>query len=491
MYIGIDCGTQGSKVVICDSKTKKIIATGYETYPLKQSSTGKREQNPSDWINGIKKAYFSALETSGIDPKEIKAIGVSGQQHGLVLLNSDDQVLYPAKLWCDTETQTECDDIIQAIGGADKYIQEVGLDLQVGYTASKLLWIRKNKPDVYAKINKIMLPHDYINYWLTGIFCTEPGDASGTGYFNIQERNYSQHIINIIAPELDIDTHFPKIISSLASLGKIRSELTKELGLNTKVIVSAGGGDNMMGAIGTGNITDGVSTVSLGTSGTIYCFSSKPFNVQDESTGIAAFCSSTDGWLPLICTMNATSATTLMLDTLNADIEQLTDAIQNSPIGANGLMVIPFFNGERVPKLPNASASILGLTSTNFTQQNLLKATVEGVSMTLRYGIELLKKSGLELNQIRLIGGGAKNPLWRQVIADITNIEVICPVEEEAAALGAAIQAMYAYNPEINLETLCDDWVTLNESTKVKPILEHVEKYSIVYEKYQECFFNG
>lgn len=481
MYIGLDCGTQGTKAIVVDSQQKKVIAVGYAAHEIIENSEGRREQQPQWWTAALVSAFHEAVKLAKIEPHLIRGIGVSGQQHGLVMLDENDQPLYNAKLWCDTETAAENAEFIQLLGGNEQAFAQLGIMPQTGYTASKIAWFRKHYPEQYQRIAKIMLPHDYLNYWLTGHFCMEYGDASGTGYFDVANRQWDLDAFRLLAPELDPQKVLAPLVSAEQKIGTIRPEIAKLLGLSPQVIVSTGGGDNMMGAIGTGNIKQGIATMSLGTSGTLYAYTDTP--LSDLPMEIANFCSSTGGWLPLVCVMNMTSANKNVMDLLQIDVKKFNEFIQQSPIGAEGITILPFFNGERVPPLPQAKASILGLDAANFTQANLCRAMMEAASFTLRYGLDLFRQSGLSTSQIRLIGGGAKSAVWRQMIADIMNTEVVCLKEEEAAALGGAIQAMWA-NGEGELTELCQDFVHLDEESAVQPKPESFVEYERIYQRY-------
>ncbi|STO59358.1 xylulokinase [Canicola haemoglobinophilus] len=481
MYIGIDCGTQGTKAIVVDSRKKQVIGVGYAAHEMIENTQGRREQKLEWWTQALVNACQQAIKQAQIEPHLIKGIGVSGQQHGLVVLDEHDQPLYPAKLWCDTETAVENEQFIEALGGQQAAFEQLGIMVQTGYTASKLAWLRKHFPQKYQSIAKIMLPHDYLNYWLTGQFCMEYGDASGTGFFDIHNRTWHQQAFSKLAPELDIQKVLPPLLSAEQKIGTLRAEVAQLLGLSEQVVVSTGGGDNMMGAIGTGNIKQGIATMSLGTSGTLYAYTDKPLaNLPME---IANFCSSSGGWLPLVCVMNMTSANRNLMELLDINVEKFNQLIEQSPIGAEGIRILPFFNGERVPPLPQAKASILGLDSANFTQANLARAMMEAASFTLRYGLDLFRQAGLSTQQIRLIGGGAKSAIWRQMIADIMNAEVVCLKEEEAGALGAAIQAMWA-NGEADLASLCEQFVKLDEQSKVQPNPQSAVLYEGVYQTY-------
>ncbi|MGO3058134.1 MAG: xylulokinase [Halomonas sp.] len=487
MYIGVDCGTQSTKVVVVDVERGAILGEASRPHRLDEGENGRREQAPSEWLAALKGAFFSALERAGISAEQVRGIGVSGQQHGMVALDADGAPVYPAKLWCDTETSVQNSELVARLGGEAGCLEKLGLVLQTGYTASKIAWLREHQPDAYRRIDSLLLPHDYLNFWLTGERVTEAGDASGTGYFDTRTRRWQLDVFAEIAPELDPQRVLPRLLEAHEPAGVVRPLAARELGLGDDVVVSSGGGDNMLGAIGTGNITPGLITLSLGTSGTVCAYSPEP--VICDNAMVANFCSSTGGWLPLICTMNVTSATTRIRELFGLDLAAFSEQVASAPVGAEGVTVLPFFNGERVPMLPEASADFLGLTSLNTTQANLCRAVVEGATFGLRYGLELLGDLTAGASQIRLIGGGANSPIWRQMVADITGTEVICPEITDAAALGAAIQAAWCdqRSQGVTLESLCQRMVHLDAQSLAEPNLARVEAYQDVYTRYTQA----
>jgi sugar (pentulose or hexulose) kinase len=268
--------------------------------------------------------------------------------------------------------------------------------------------------------------------------------------------------------------------------GRVRRTIAEQFGLAPDTIVSSGGGDNMMAAIGTGNVSPGVVTASLGTSGTIYAFSPEP--VVDNRGELAAFCSSDGNWLPLVCTMNVTVATECMRELLGLDVETLNAKASLAPIGSNGILLVPFFNGERTPPLPQARASLHGLSTSNFTAENLSRAAMEGATFGLRYALDVLRRNGITPAEIRLVGGGARSTLWRRIVANLFGCPVITPVSTEAGALGAAIQAAWCYYGErgngVSLRALTDDYVRLDPSSRVEPEPGAVSRFSELFEKY-------
>nr|WP_299243151.1 xylulokinase [uncultured Halomonas sp.] len=486
MYIGVDCGTQSTKVVVLDVEGERILGEASRPHRLVEADNGRREQPPNEWLAAFRGAFAEAVVNAGIASREIRGIGVSGQQHGMVALDIRGEPVYPAKLWCDTETAAHNAALVERLGGEAGCLDKLGLVLQTGYTASKLAWLRETHPEAYRRIDSLLLPHDYLNFWLTGERVAEAGDASGTGYFDTRTRRWRQDVFAEIAPELDPERVLPRLIASHEPAGTVRSTLAKELGLSDDVLVASGGGDNMLGAIGTGNITPGLVTLSLGTSGTVCAYSPQP--VRAESAMVANFCASHGGWLPLICTMNVTSATTRVRELFGLDLATFGERVAAAPIGAEGVTVLPFFNGERVPALPQASGSFLGLTSLNTTQANLCRAVVESATFGLRYGLELLGELAEGASQIRLIGGGAKSPVWRQMVADITGTPVICPRVTDAAALGAAIQAAWCDRQATDsLDALCSRLVHLDAHSLAEPEPASVEAYNGVYARYRRA----
>ncbi|NWD92637.1 xylulokinase, partial [Pseudomonas sp. K5002] len=326
---------------------------------LISGANGRREQHTQEWLDAFTEATHRALQQAGVDGQDILAIGVSGQQHGLVLLGDQGQVLRPAKLWCDTETAPENDRLLQHLGGESGSLERLGVAIAPGYTVSKLLWTREQHPEVFARIAHILLPHDYLNYWLTGRACAEYGDASGTGYFNVRTREWDLALLRHIDPDGRLEAALPELIEANQPVGTILPAIAERLGINPNARVSSGGGDNMMGAIGTGNIAPGVITMSLGSSGTVYAFADQA-NVSPQAS-VATFCSSSGGWLPLICTMNLTNATGVIRELFDLDLAAFNALVAEAPIGADGVSMLPFLNGERVPALPHATGSLHGL----------------------------------------------------------------------------------------------------------------------------------
>ncbi len=481
--VGIDLGTQSLKVVFYDFSAREIVASESATLDLYQSEDGTAEQQAQWWLNALRETL------SRVDPlvrSSAVAVGVSGQQHGFVPLGKTGEVLAPVKLWCDTSTSAECDEIMENFGGAQRCLDEVGNLILPGYTASKIRWFGKEGGNLYDQLDCILLPHDYLNYYLTGERCMEAGDASGTGLLDIRNRSWSRRMLAAIDPERDLMECLPPLSHEPGIIGKIRPKAASQTGLPAGIPVSTGGGDNMMAAIGTGNVSAGKVTMSLGTSGTVYAYSDHP--VIDPEGEIAAFCSSTGGWLPLLCTMNCTVTTELMRAVLNADIADFESQVSRSPQGAQGVITLPFFNGERTPNLPRAKGCILGLDSRNTSPENLLRSALEGATFALRYGMERMRALGIDASEILLTGGGMGSATWRQVVADICNAPVTVLEQDEGASFGAALQALSVLDEseKSDLQQLVDDHLSEDEPLCCEPNSSAVNFYNEAYEQYLE-----
>lgn len=479
--LGIDLGTQALKVVCYDFTAREIVAVESSSLDLYQGDAGVAEQQSHWWINALREAVGK------IDPdvrRSVRAAAVSGQQHGFVAVDESGEVLAPVKLWCDTSTEAECAEIMDAFGGRDACIAKVGNPIVAGYTASKIRWLSKERAGVYRKMNCILLPHDYLNFYLTGERCMEAGDASGTGFLDIRERRYSLEMLRAIDPSRDLAECLPPLRTANETIGTLRQNVANELGLPPGISIGIGGGDNMMGAIGTGNVRPGKVTMSLGTSGTVYAYADKP--IIDPKGNIAAFCSSTGGWLPLLCTMNCTVTTELMRGLVGADIASFETKISAAARGADGVITLPFFNGERTPNLPNARGCIVGLTSQNTRPENLLRSAVEGATYALKFGIEELANLGVDAEEIVVTGGGSKSETWRQIVADICGAPVTVLLQDEGAAFGAALQALQVIEGG-GVEQLAEEHISKDEERSCEPRNAAVNFYRDSYRDYQRA----
>ena len=441
MFLGIDCGTQGTKALLVDADGV-THGRGYARHALIEGAAGAREQRPEWWVEALRKAVKAALAQSEAGAQVI-GLGVSGQQHGLVVLDEKGEVIRPAKLWNDTETAPQNAVLIARLGGRGECLRRFGILPLTGYTASKLLWLKQVEPENFERIRHILLPHEYLNYWLTGEMRAECGDASGTAFFNVRTREWAREVLDAIDGGTgQLYAALPPLIAADGTVGTLRKQVAAELGIPENCTVSAGGGDNMMGAIGTGNVREGVVTLSLGTSSTVYSYRERP--LDDRTGNVAPFCSSTGGWLPLVCTMNATNVVTAVLDVLGKELEDIEPALESTSPGADGLIMLPFLNGERAPDLPHARGSLSGISASNLTPAPLIRAAIEGVSFGILNGLDLIS-NGTPPDVILAIGGGARSLGWRQMLADASGATVSVPIEEESGCLGAAMQAMVAH----------------------------------------------
>ena len=482
--MGVDLGTQSIKVMIYRPDSHEVLAVTSQPLDLISKEDGSMEQQADWWIDGFK----HCLEMINADIiKTVAAIGVSGQQHGFVPLSKKGAVLAPVKLWCDTSTKAECTEIMDVVGGEEACVALAGNPIAVGYTASKILWLKKYNPTAYDRMSTILLPHDYLNFYLTGNRIMEAGDASGTGLLDVKNKTWCKPLVKALDEDRDLSSCLPNLINADDIAGTISKEIAEELGFNSRVLVSAGGGDNMMAAIGTGNVECGQLTASLGTSGTLFAFHDKP--AIDPMGELAAFCSSTGGWLPLLCTMNCTVATEQMRDLLEVDLDKMEKLASFIPPGANGVITVPFFNGERTPALPRAKASIFGLDTHNTTNAHLIRSTMEAAIFNLKAGLDAFKRCGMTFNEVTLTGGGAKSALWRQICADILNLPVKVLIVEENAAFGAALQAYWVLKKHTgvpkSLEIICKDHLFEDESKNCSPNAEAVKQYHEIYANYQ------
>ena len=487
MYaIGIDSGTQGTKVLVVDFDGN-IVSSGRAPHRFVPGlKPGESEQEPQVWIEALKKAVGDALAEAPIPASEIVCMGVSGQQHGFIPLDDRGRPIRPAKLWNDTSTAEEADTIIERLGGKKSFIQKLGINLAVGYTASKILWLKQHEPDNYQKLHTVLLPHNYINYFLTGKAHMEYGDASGTGLMDIANRKWHKEAVEAIGPELE--AKLPQLSHPAEPVGYLREEVAQEWGM-AKVLVGSGGGDNMMGAIGTGNVMPGICTLSLGTSGTISSYFAE--TCVDPQGEIASMCDSTGGWLPLLCTMNVTNTTEYLKALFSISNQELDDLSLQAPAGASKLLFLPFIDGERVPVLPHASGVFFGLTRINFNASHMARAVMEGTILNLGYGFSRMKSLGLIPSEMRATGGGSKSKLWLQIVADIFQTPVHTLQEEEAAALGAAIQSIWNYyeskGKKIKIKDLAPKIVRL-EGRAVEPRSETSRLYQELQERFNSLW---
>ncbi|MCK6448154.1 MAG: xylulokinase [Planctomycetes bacterium] len=473
LYLGFDVGTQGTKGLVFDVETSRVVARASSSYDLLGGlAPGAAEQHPDTWIDAVRHVAAALARELGPAWREIRALGVSGQQHGSVLLDDRRRVVRPAKLWCDTETADEARELSTKLGRA----------VPTGFTASKLTWLARREPEHWRSTRHVLLPHDYVNARLTGELAMEAGDASGTGFFDVHTRRFDERAVAAVAPELA--AKLPRLVAAGECIGTLDTAGAELLGLPRGIPVAPGAGDNMASAIGSGATRAGVVVVSLGTSATVFAYSPRP--IVDPEGLIAPFCDSTGGWLPLLCVMNATGALEEVREAFGCDHETLTREATAEPLGAHGLRCIPYFQGERVPDLPRATGALLGIRPGLLRRGLVYRAVLEGVTANLAWGVERLARLGLDVKRVRVVGGGAKNPLWRELLADALDAEVERLAESESGALGAALQAAWSCARRGGKELPCDAFAaahvrTVGEPTKPAP--ERVAAFRRVKER--------
>ncbi len=487
MYaVGIDSGTQGTKALIVDLETGRVLGRGYGPHAMVEGlGPGASEQDPESWVGAMETALATALKQARIDAGKVVSLGVSGQQHGFVALDGrGGRPIRPAKLWNDTTTIRETEDIVAALGGRDKMIGRLGIGLAVGFTASKILWLKRHEPRNFGKLATVLLPHNYLNYRLTGRAHMEYGDASGTGLMDIRRLRWDEEAVAAVDPGLA--GKLPPLSHPREPVGMMKKGVADRFGLG-RILVSSGGGDNMMGAIGSGNVTPGVCTLSLGTSGTIYSHFDRPF--VDPAGEIAAFCGSTGGWLPLLCTMNVTNTTEIVKSLFGLDNAQLERLARRAGPGAGGLLFLPFVDGERVPPLPFSSAVFFGLDRKSFDAAHIVRSVMEGTILNLGYGFARMKELGLRPAEIRVTGGGAKSRLWLQIVADVFGTPVVTLREQEAAAYGAALQSVWNWRrtegEKTGIAEIAAKWVA-KDKLAARPDPKNADLYADLQDR-----FNG
>ena len=493
LFAGLDVSTQSCKLVVIDYDAKKIVfvdSVNYDTdlpkYKTKngvmqKQPEGVSESDPAMWIEAVNMVFTKAVKAK-IPMDAIQSISVSGQQHGLVSIDKDGNLTRQrSKLWNDFSTLEECQILTKKAGGLDAMVEEVGNSQRTGYTAAKIFHMKRNEPEAFKKTATFFLVHNYINFYLTGgVRVMEPGDTSGMALWNPKTGKWSDKVMNAIDPSLK--SKLPEIKPSDESIGKISSDLVSKFGFSPDCDIDAGTGDNMYGAIGTGNVTPGIVTISLGTSGTAYTFMEKPY--VDPTGEIAAFCDSTGHYLPLLCVSNLANGYNDILKIYNISHEDFNKIARKTPPGNKGKILIPWYVGERTPDVPQAAPVYFGFGLDDFTQENLCRAVLEGHLLNLYTGFQRMP---VKVKEIRLTGGLSQSPVWCQTIADIFNAETL-PVKGEGAALGAALHAAYVWMKEngkkVSIAKVVEPFVILEEKRRKKPIAENVA----VYKKQAEVF---
>ena len=465
-YIGVDLGTSSVKLLLVDGDGK-ILNSVTQSYPVYYPEDGWSEQNPEDWYSGVIDGIRLLL--AGQDKSAVTGIGVAGQMHGLVVLDKADKIIRPCILWNDGRTQKQAEYLNEVIGL--KVLSERTANIAfAGFTAPKILWLKENEPGNFNNINKIMLPKDYIVYRLTGVHATDYSDASGTLLLDVKNKRWNRDMLEVcgITEEL-----LPRLYESYASVGKLSDSVNKELQLSGNVTVCAGAGDNAAAAIGTGTVINGDCNISLGTSGTVFISNDK-FSV-DENNALHSFAHANGKYHLMGCILSAASCNTWWMESILN-----TKDFSAEQRGAD-IFFLPYLMGERSPHNDvNARGAFIGLRPTT-TRTQMTLAVMEGVAFALKDCVEIAKSCGADIKSTRICGGGAKSPLWRQIIADVMNIPVEVPAIEEGPSYGGAMLAMVACGKFENIQETSKKLVKIKATVMPdgKTAAGYAEKYKI------------
>lgn len=490
--IGIDIGTSGTKVALFD-ETGTLLASHTADYPLYQPENGYAEQEPADWWNATVTGLQAVLAKSGISPADISSIGLSGQMHGLVMLDESGQVLRRSIIWCDQRTAAECEEMTRLVG-ADRLMAVTASPALTGFTASKLLWVRNHEPAIYEKCRHILLPKDYIRYQLTGEFATEVSDASGMQLLDIGKRQWSPEVLD----KLSIDPSLlAKVYESPDITGTVSAQAAALTGLRAGIPVVGGAGDNAAAAVGTGVVRDGTAFTTIGTSGVVFAHTSRM--APDPKGRVHTFCAAVPGeWHVMGVTQGAGLSLKWFRDTfcgaeketaaqMGIDPYVLMDKEAGKvPIGSNRLLYLPYLMGERTPHLdPNARGVFFGLSAMH-TRRDLLRAVMEGVTFSLRDCLSVFEELELHLDSMMACGGGGSSPLWRQMLADVFALPVKTAVSAEGGALGAALLAAVGTGLYASVPEACDAAIQIKGEQQ--PTADNVRAYAPYYALYRQLY---
>ena len=479
MYIGIDLGTSAVKLLLMDAEGT-ILNVVTKEYPLEFPQPGWSQQKPEDWHKAVMEGIPELLQ--GFDGSKVAGIGCGGQMHGLVVLDENDKVIRPAILWNDGRTAKQVEYLNNVIG-KDKLSRLTANIAFAGFTAPKILWMKENEPENYAKIAKIMLPKDYVNYILTGVHACDYSDASGMLLLDVEHKCWSQEMLEICGVS---EAQMPQLFESYDCIGTVKPEVAKLLGIGENVKVAAGAGDNAAAAVGTGVVGEGGCNISLGTSGTVF-ISSEKFGV-DSNNALHAFAHADGGYHLMGCMLSAASCNKWLMD----DIFQTKDygaeqaPITEDKLGENHVFFLPYLMGERSPiNDTNARGTFIGMTM-DTTRADLTQAVLEGVAYAIRDSVEVARSLGIRINTSKICGGGAKSPLWKRIFANVLNAELECLESEQGPGMGGAMLAMVACGTYGSVQEVCDKLVHVASTVKPEPDL--VAKYEARYQQFKKIY---
>ena len=477
LYVGIDLGTSAVKLLLMDEKgeIRNIVS---REYPLSFPKPGWSEQNPTDWYGQTMEGLKELL--NGCDRTKVAGISFGGQMHGLVILDENDQVIRPAILWNDGRTAAQTE-YLNTVIGKEKLSGYTANIAFAGFTAPKLLWVKEEEPENFARICKIMLPKDYLAYRLTGVFCTDLSDASGMLLLDVKNRDWSDEMLKICSVKR---SQLPRLYESYEAVGTLKPEIANELGLCETVKVAAGAGDNAAAAVGTGTVGDGMCNISLGTSGTIF-ISSDQFGV-DRFNALHAFAHADGHYHLMGCMLSAASCNKWWESDIIGTDDYAAEQAAITKLGENHVFFLPYLMGERSPHNdPAARGTFIGMTM-DTTRADMTQAVLEGVAFGLRDCLEIAKSLGIKLERTKIVGGGAKSPLWRRIIANVMGLKVDVPACEEGPSMGGAMLAMVACGEYPDVVSAANAIVKVVDT--IEPDKELAEKYDRRYEQFRQIY---
>jgi xylulokinase len=486
--LGIDVGTGGTRAVLIDAQGRVISAATAEHAPMSSPHIGWAEQSPEDWWRATCEATKACLARSPAAAQDVSGIGLTGQMHGLVLLDAQDQVVRPALIWCDQRTEEECREITLEIG-AQRLIELTANPALTGFTLPKIWWVQRHEPQLWARVRALMLPKDFIRFRLTGERATDVADASGTLMFDVVHRVWSKPMLE--ASRVD-ESLLPKVFESPEISGRVNEEGARLSGLRPGIPVVAGAGDQAAGAVGMGIVKPGAVSATIGTSGVVFAATSKP--VLEPKGRIHTFCHAIPNrWHVMGVTQGAGLSLRWFRDQFGAGkddgrdpYERLAEEAAKTPAGADGLLWAPYLMGERTPHLdPNARGALVGITAQH-TRAHVIRAILEGVAFSLRDSLTLFREIGVPIESIRLGGGGARSSLWQQIQADVYGMSVELVEADEGAAYGAALLGAVGVGMWPSVEAACEKLVRV--AKLVRPDPKSAERMERQYAEYRKLY---
>ena len=485
-FLGIEIGHGGTRAVALDLESSVICAEAWVPHDwIEGLPAGYREQNPAQWIDAVNRAVRECLVAVGDQKDRVAAIGVAGPRRGLVLLDDSNRIIRPAKLEGDVSVKRQADEIARAFGGAPGLIELAGQAPGVDSAAAECLWLKQHEPYHFQRATSFLTAQDFISYWLTGERATEPGSASGTGLLDIRSRQWSAELLDFIDPGLA--AKLPPVRSSDQPRGVLRPELAREWGLSENVQVGAGSGAPMVSALAAGCVVPGSVVVELGSAGVITGVGAAP--VIDYRGEITSLCDATGSWLGLASAINTAVAPELLRRHYGWSAEQFESMVAGVAPGADGLLMLPYFTGESIPRLPEGTGVVHGMNAENFTPAHMARAAAEGVALGMGYAMSRLRDLGFEPPEIRLLGAGANSPVMRQLMADVFGAPVVPVSSRQGAAVGAAMQAAVGFFHEcgesLGFEEIASYLVTGDAESRCEPDMRTHDLYQEMMSRQQ------